>query len=165
MKRLDQLTSLLCGAGGAGLASVAAGRGGEPAATAGPHAVHEGYAGVSFFFMLSGYILAHTYQGKLAGGAIRAGIIWRCGWRASCRCTGWWGCRWRSGRWRSGAAMLPKVAVNLALLQAWVPDPDWYFTVNEPSWSLSDEAFFYLLRLSGLLARAAAGVAGGRCWR
>jgi peptidoglycan/LPS O-acetylase OafA/YrhL len=25
-----------------------------------------GYAGVSFFFMLSGYILAHTYQRRLA---------------------------------------------------------------------------------------------------
>jgi peptidoglycan/LPS O-acetylase OafA/YrhL len=24
-----------------------------------------------------------------------------------------------------------------------VPRADWYFTINEPSWSLSDEAFFY----------------------
>ena len=64
---------------------------------------------------------------------------------------------------QGGAAMVPKVAVNLALLQAWVPDPDWYFTVNEPSWSLSDEAFFYtcFIGLAVLPLRRLGLVAGG----
>ena len=31
---------------------------------------HEGYAGVSFFFMLSGFILSYNYQARLASGAI-----------------------------------------------------------------------------------------------
>ncbi len=105
---------------------------------------HEGYAGVSFFFMLSGYILAHTYQDKLASGAISRRKYWAL--RMVRIVPLHWLVGVPLGIWalvQGGAAMVPKVAVNLALLQAWVPDPDWYFTVNEPSWSLSDEAFFY----------------------
>jgi peptidoglycan/LPS O-acetylase OafA/YrhL len=105
---------------------------------------HEGYAGVSFFFMLSGFILAHTYQAKLASGAVgrgrylalRLARIVPLHWLVSLPLAG-------LALWQGGWGEAPKVALNLALLQAWVPNPDWYFTVNEPSWSLSDEAFFY----------------------
>jgi peptidoglycan/LPS O-acetylase OafA/YrhL len=107
---------------------------------------HEGYAGVSFFFMLSGYILAHTYQAKLTSRtitrrrylALRLARIAPLHWLVGLPLGAW-------ALLQSGWAMAPKVALNLALLQAWVPNPDWYFTVNEPSWSLSDEAFFYTI--------------------
>ncbi|MFF1871448.1 acyltransferase family protein [Kitasatospora herbaricolor] len=36
-------------------------------------------------------------------------------------------------------------AANLLLLQAWVPDADWFFSLNTPAWSISCEAFFYAL--------------------
>ncbi|MBN9143509.1 MULTISPECIES: acyltransferase family protein [unclassified Novosphingobium] len=123
---------------------------------------HEGYAGVSFFFMLSGYILAHTYQARLAEGRIG-------GWHYfTLRLARVLPLHWLVGvplavlaLVQEGAGVWPKVAVNLSLLQAWVPRSGWYFTINEPSWSLSDEAFFYAcfaglalmpLRRLGLLA-------------
>src|SRR5438874_2594796 len=40
--------------------------------------------------------------------------------------------------WRAGAA-------NLLLVQAWIPRESIYFGWNGPAWSLSCEAFFYLL--------------------
>ena len=143
MKRLDQLTALRFFAALAVLASHL-----WPLAEY-PNALqpvartlfHEGYAGVSFFFMLSGYILAHTYQARLAQGRIglRHYFVLRLA-------------RILPLHWLVGVPLAvpalgqegwAKVAVNLLLLQAWVPRADWYFTINEPSWSLSDEAFFY----------------------
>lgn len=176
--RLDQLTSLRFFAALAVLASHLwpLAEEANPLQPLARTLFHEGYAGVSFFFMLSGYILAHTYQGKLAGGAISRGHY------LALRLARIVPLHWLVGVplaiWalaESGTAMLPKVAVNLALLQAWVPDPDWYFTVNEPSWSLSDEAFFYTCfaflafwpgrRLGALAAALLALNAGVTAWR
>lgn len=103
---------------------------------------HEGFAGVSFFFMLSGFILSHTYQSKLATGlisrgkylALRLARIAPLHWLVALAFVG------LAGR---GAAEGGKVALNLALLHSWVPDSGWYFSVVGPSWSLSDEVFFY----------------------
>jgi peptidoglycan/LPS O-acetylase OafA/YrhL len=107
---------------------------------------HEGYAGVSFFFMLSGFILSHTYQAKLTSGAISRGkyLALRVGRIAPLH--------WLTGLpfaiWALatvGTASLPTSVVNLLLLQSWVPSQHWYFTLNAPSWSLSDELFFYTM--------------------
>ena len=107
---------------------------------------HEGYAGVSFFFMLSGFILSHTYQAKLTQGTISRGkyltlrvariapLHWLCG----LPLTIW-------ALVTVGASTLPMSLTNLALLQSWVPQVTWYFSLNEPSWSLSDELFFYAM--------------------
>ena len=104
----------------------------------------EGFAGVSFFFMLSGYILSHSYGAKLASGAIsrRAYLALRVARVAPLH--------WLTGvpfavalLVTGGVATLPVSAVNLAMLQSWVPLEHWYFSLNEPSWSLSDELFFY----------------------
>ncbi|MFJ8228485.1 acyltransferase family protein [Streptomyces sp. NPDC094448] len=35
--------------------------------------------------------------------------------------------------------------LGLFLLQSWAPDPEVYFSFNAPAWSISCEAFFYLL--------------------
>lgn len=105
---------------------------------------HEGYAGVSFFFMLSGFILAHTYQRKLASGAISRGKY------LALRVARVGPLHWLVALpfvviafHDAGLGALPKVATNLLLLQAWVPDSTWYFSLVGPSWSLSDEIFFY----------------------
>lgn len=55
---------------------------------------------------------------------------------------------------------LPELLPNLLVIQAWVPDIGVYFGGNAPSWSLACEAFFYLMfpviagRIIGLDLRA-----------
>jgi peptidoglycan/LPS O-acetylase OafA/YrhL len=100
-----------------------------------------GPVGVSFFFILSGFVLAWS---------ARANDTTRAFWR------------------RRAAKLLPnhlvtwaivlaallvlsrgvtgaEAGLNASLLQAWVPDESIYFGINTPSWSLSCEAFFYAL--------------------
>ena len=136
---------------------------------------HEGYAGVSFFFMLSGFILSHTYGAKLAGGTISRGKY------LALRVARIAPLHWLTGLpfaiWALaslGASSLPVSLVNLALLQSWVPSEHWYFSLNEPSWSLSDELFFYTLfaglaflpmrRLAGLSALLLVGNTAMVAW-
>lgn len=101
-----------------------------------------GRSAVTFFFVLSGFVLTWTARpGDTARG------FWR----------------------RRFARVYPAYAVSLLLaadlgtdlvngtldpvtgagafllVQAWVPDPAWYFAVNGVAWSLSCEAFFYLV--------------------
>ena len=104
----------------------------------------EGFAGVSFFFMLSGYILSHSYAGKLASGAMSRGeylvlrvarigpLHWLIAFPFAL-----------AALLGTGPSSLPVSVANLAMLQSWVPVEHWYFSLNEPSWSLSDELFFY----------------------
>jgi peptidoglycan/LPS O-acetylase OafA/YrhL len=99
-----------------------------------------GYLGVTFFFALSGFVLTWSATGmRLSAGAFYrrrfarvyplhlvtaviaglAGILF--------------GVTAGPGAW----------AAVLLLVQAWIPDADWYFALNGVSWSLSCEAFFY----------------------
>ena len=99
-----------------------------------------GYVGVSFFFMLSGFVL--TWSGIPRS---RTRFWWR-----------------RFSRIvpltlvfslvaftvMSRTQLIPSpwaVVQNLALLQAWNPDKSTYFGGNGVTWSLSCELFFYLL--------------------
>jgi peptidoglycan/LPS O-acetylase OafA/YrhL len=102
-----------------------------------------GYAGVSFFFVLSGFILAFNYP----PGAIEPRAFW---FRRFSRI-------WPThaltfvvavpigldaGHLLGSAA---SAVLNLALLQSWIPSPAVYFGFNALSWSISNEAFFYAL--------------------
>jgi peptidoglycan/LPS O-acetylase OafA/YrhL len=100
-----------------------------------------GYVGVSFFFVLSGFVLAWTYKPGDRPGAFYGRRFARI--------------------WPMHMLMTIVVAVimlfegvkqnlmglttSTLLLQAWVPLPEIFFGYNGPSWSLSAEAFFYLL--------------------
>ncbi|MBO4159740.1 MULTISPECIES: acyltransferase family protein [Micromonospora] len=120
--------------------------------------------GVSFFFLLSGFVLTwsarpdDTYRGFLRRRLVKI---------------------YPNHAVTFGLAMLVFAAastpwstalLNLLLLQAWVPKPDVFLSVNGPSWSLSCELFFYAMfplllpRLAriraGQLWACAAGVAG-----
>jgi peptidoglycan/LPS O-acetylase OafA/YrhL len=92
-----------------------------------------GYAGVGFFFVLSGYVLAINYP------TVNKLNFW----------------------WRRFARIYPLYLVtflvaaplsplldtlpSVFLLQSWVPILGVYFAANAPAWSVSNEAFFYAL--------------------
>lgn len=103
---------------------------------------------VSFFFVLSGFILAHAYPSISNWGAARRFWIARIAriWPAHIICliaaallvgdlTGT----------PSSIELLPKLIANIFLLQAWIPDFRFIFSFNSVSWSISTEAFFYIL--------------------
>jgi peptidoglycan/LPS O-acetylase OafA/YrhL len=105
----------------------------------------QGYCGVSFFYVLSGFILSHAYGGRLASGAIglrsyallRICRITPLHWIMAILFIGWLGI---TGHGLPGPGT---IVLNLLLLHAWVPDASVHYALNGPSWSLSDELFFY----------------------
>jgi peptidoglycan/LPS O-acetylase OafA/YrhL len=112
----------------------------------------QGRAGVSFFFVLSGFIITCAYKGArpapFLGARLRRiypayiftlalALVARLLTDPSSLGSGW---------------------ATLFLLQSWIPSSKFYFAVNVPAWSLSCEMFFYavspmliprLARLSG----------------
>ncbi|MFI1967846.1 hypothetical protein BLA24_22450 [Streptomyces cinnamoneus] len=128
------------------------------------HLTLAGPSAVSFFFVLSGFVLAWS-----ARTADTAGGFWR---RRFARiypshavtfCVAVVMLLWM------GLTLDPLTGLaNLTLTQAWVPDPEVWFGYNGVSWSLSCEFFFYFafpfligplrrLRSRGLWAVVAAG--------
>jgi peptidoglycan/LPS O-acetylase OafA/YrhL len=98
-----------------------------------------GYLGVSFFFVLSGFVLTWS---ALPGDSVRS--FWR---RRACKIFPnhlvmfvlamvlFAGATTRTGAW------LP----NVFLLHSFFPQPDVYVSVNPPAWTLCSELLFYLL--------------------
>ncbi|TYL50158.1 acyltransferase [Nocardioides sp. BGMRC 2183] len=118
-----------------------------------------GYVGVTFFFVLSGFVLtwssddtlarrhfygrrfARVYPTHLATLAIVVLLL-----MVNQRPIG-----------------LATTAVNVPLLHAWFPDPAYTENLNTVSWSLSDEAFFYAAFPFLLLALSR--LTPGQVWR
>ncbi|MFJ7410197.1 acyltransferase family protein [Streptomyces sp. NPDC098077] len=101
-----------------------------------------GRSGVTFFFILSGFVLAWTYDGK----TVPAGVFL---WRRFARI---WPLLAVStvasvAVWRAlgTEVSLRGVAATLALVNSWVPERSYLVGGNPAAWSLSDEAWFYLL--------------------
>ena len=106
----------------------------------------EGGAGVPFFFVLSGFVLTYAYHAGLAGLARPA-------------VAGYYVARvariWPVHLLTLGMAMALPVGpqpggvgpaiTNALLVHNWVPVPAYYQSYNSVSWTLSIEAFFYLL--------------------
>lgn len=100
----------------------------------------QGRSGVSFFFVLSGFVLAWSSKpgDRLLGFyRRRAARIYPVYLAALLFAEVLWLVRDPKG--------LANGLLTPFLLQAWVPDKHVYFAVNTPAWSLSVEAFFYLM--------------------
>lgn len=99
-----------------------------------------GRTGVSFFFVLSGFVLAWTYapdQRPLAYYRRRFARVY-----PACAVTT---LIVAVVAVIDGERVVRPLAAALLLVQSWVPEIDLYYGLNGVTWSLSVEAFFYLV--------------------
>lgn len=100
-----------------------------------------GYAGVTFFFVLSGFVLAYNYldgfQHELSARCVRDYFVARFArvypLYLFCLLPGWL------------ATPNSDIWMHLLTLQAWHPDIEVAFGYNGPAWSVSVEAFLYVM--------------------
>lgn len=112
--------------------------------------LYEGYIGVSFFFLLSGFILAYNYQEPLLANTVSRGKFYLA------RVARIYPLHLLTllialpitsggiGALTSGES-LTKFLAHVTLTQSYWLDSDLYSAYNSPSWSISVEMFFYLL--------------------
>ncbi|SES48587.1 Peptidoglycan/LPS O-acetylase OafA/YrhL, contains acyltransferase and SGNH-hydrolase domains [Streptomyces sp. yr375] len=104
-------------------------------------AVWYGRSGVTFFFVLSGAVLAWTYDGAGVPARVflwrRFARIWPLLAVSVVGSVAVWGVMGR-------AVSLKAVGATLLLVHAWFPEPVVFTGGNPAAWSLSDEAWFYV---------------------
>lgn len=126
-----------------------------------------GSLAVTFFFILSGFVLTYVYHDQLANrkqvGRFlfnRFARIWPLHFFCLLLAAG---LVWFDSR-LTVEPFWQKFTLNLSLLQSWTPFSDWVFAFNGVAWSISTEAFFYglfpLLMFAGARVRnVAIGIA------
>jgi peptidoglycan/LPS O-acetylase OafA/YrhL len=96
---------------------------------------------VSFFFVLSGFILFYVYPELKNWKEIR--LFWRA------RIARIWPLHFASFVLMVWLLAIPlsgdTALANLTLIQAWIPLSKYYFSYNGPTWCVSVELFFYLV--------------------
>lgn len=107
---------------------------------------YEGYIGVSFFFILSGFVLGYSYHDKILTGEVKFSQFWLARWA-----------RIYPLHLLTLLLAIPlsfmgdpiewinRFVLNIFLIQSFVPSDDIYFYFNSVSWSISDEWFFYIM--------------------
>lgn len=99
----------------------------------------EGYTGVTFFFVLSGFILSYNYAGRLDGTPRQARSFW------ISRVARVYPLHFLTMLVALPAAFLSsdttlaflgRLTAQLSLTQAAIPASDIYFSFNHPAWSL-----------------------------
>jgi len=109
--------------------------------------VEHGYIGVSFFYTLSGFVLAYAYQRKFLSSSIKISSFYLA------RIARIYPLHlftiilaiplMLSSPWSE--AFYPALFSQITLTQSLIPYIDYYFSFNLPSWSISNELFFYAL--------------------
>lgn len=99
-----------------------------------------GSIGVGFFFLLSGFVLMWTFDPALPARNFYGRRFARVYPLHAIMAVLGLGYAVRLSEFEPG----PTVA-NFLLLQTWVPKEDWVFSLNEVSWTLCCEAFFYAM--------------------
>lgn len=103
--------------------------------------------GVSFFFVLSGFILAYNYPILEGRNALKGFLLARVArvWPLhAVMLLLWIALIFKFDRQSNfpGVEGLAKLVANVFLLQAWIPLRSWSLSFNEVAWSLSVEFFF-----------------------
>lgn len=106
--------------------------------------------------MLSGFVLSYSYLDKIVGGTI---TIKKYLFLRLSRLTPLYFATTMPFVWLAlyeGNLDFFVLLSNLTYLQSWVPHSEVYFSFNSPSWSLSNEMFFYVcfICLAGLSLRS-----------
>jgi peptidoglycan/LPS O-acetylase OafA/YrhL len=104
--------------------------------------------GVSFFFVLSGFILTYVYPRLNSAGATAQFFRARFARIYPAYLLALVICLWAIplGQFIAhGAPLSGLIVANLLVIHDWIADPQWYCSINAPSWSVSTEVFFYLL--------------------
>ena len=103
-----------------------------------------GYVGVSFFFLLSGFVLSYSYQEKILDHSLsffkyvllRLARLSPLHFLTALPFV-------LFALYKSDLSFF-KLALSIFYLQSWIPSSNYYFSFNAPSWSLSNEMFFYI---------------------
>lgn len=139
--RLESLTGLRAIAAGLVFLSHFGDLFAEHFSTIANRAFSSGRCGVSFFFVLSGFVLAWSARPDDKAGAFY--------WRRFARIVPAHVAAWVIAiviiSWQGLSVLGADDGFSLFLLQAWFPGPGWHFAGNPVAWSLSCEAFFYLV--------------------
>lgn len=106
--------------------------------------------GVSFFFVLSGFILTYTYRNFDSAESVRRFYVARVArvWPLHIFMLGTFLVVIPHQGWFFGGTDAHHVVIFLAnffLVHAWLPIIAFFFSFNAVSWSISTEAFFYLV--------------------